>query len=316
MRQPSGKDRKICSPVSDGYNGLRLDLYLSRRFNYLSRTSWQREITAGKLKLNGEVVVNLKKLVRPGDLVEYDAGDIDEPEIDPDYKIIFENENFIGINKTGNLPVHPSGIFFHNTLLSLLEKRFGGKYYPVHRLDRETSGAILYAKNPVATSLVQKNFDRAGKEYIAIVFGDMPAGSFTVDMPIGPARSSLINKKREAYAEAGEQALTHFEQVYSSGSYSVVKAFPVTGRLHQIRIHLKYSGYPIIGDKMYGNDESVYLDFVNNGPKEDILERAGFGRCALHSSSFRFFEPFEEREITLKAEIPADMTMFIKSLKN
>ena len=307
------KERKMESLVSEGYDGRRLDLYLSKRFSYLSRTSWQREIAGGKLKLNGSVVLNVKKHIYSGDTVEYIAGEIIEPEIDPEYTIIFENENYLAVNKTGNLPVHPSGIFFHNTLVMLLEDQRSEKLLLVHRLDRETSGAILLAKNPGAAAGVHKNFGRVGKEYIAIVRGDLKGGKFTVDKPIGPARNSLINKKREAYDGAEESARTEFEPVSSSEGFSVVKARPVTGRLHQIRVHLKYAGFPIIGDKMYGYDENIYLNYVKNGESEKLAEMSGFRRCALHSHLFTFFDPFEKREIKICAEIPEDMRMFMKN---
>ena len=288
------KERIMESLVNESYDGLRLDLYLSKRFSYMSRTSWQKEISAGKLKLNGLVILNVKKHIYSGDMIEYIAGEINEPAVDPEFTIIFENENYLAVNKTGNLPVHPSGIFFRNTLVMLLEDQRGEKFYPVHRLDRETSGALLLGKNSAAASDVQKNFSKVGKEYIAIVRGNVAEKEFSVDMPIGPAADSLINKKREAYDGAEESALTEFKLVSSSGIFSVVKAFPVTGRMHQIRVHLKYAGYPILGDKMYGNDETIYLDYVKNGDSEELTERAGFHRCALHSHSFSFFDPFEK----------------------
>jgi len=314
MDKLNRKERIIESLVNGEYDSQRLDLYLSKRFNYMSRTSWQREISAGKLRLNGSVILNTKKHVHTGDMIEYAAGEITEPAIDPEYKVIFENENFLAVNKTGNLPVHPSGIFFNNTLVMLLEDKRGEKFYPVHRLDRETSGAILFGKNPAAASAVQKNFGKVGKEYIAIVRGILEKQHFEVDVPIGAARGSQINKKREAYAGADESALTKFDLVSSNGLYSVVKARPVTGRLHQIRVHLKYAGYPVLGDKMYGPDETVYLDYIKQGDSETLAERAGFQRCALHSSSFSFYDPFEKCEIKIFAEIPPDMDIFIKNI--
>ncbi len=306
-------ERIMESLVNESYSGLRLDVYLSKRFSYLSRTAWQKEIAAGRLKLNGMIILNVKKHVYPGDIVEYIAGEIIEPAIDPDYTIIFENDNYLAVNKTGNLPVHPSGIFFRNTLIMLLEDQRKEKFYPVHRLDRETSGALLLGKNPAAASDVQKNFSKVGKEYVAIVRGAAAEKHFVVDKPIGPAVSSLINKKREAYDGAAESALTEFTFTSSSGLFSIVKAFPVTGRMHQIRVHLKYAGYPIIGDKMYGDDETIYLDYVKNGESEELIKRAGFSRCALHSYSFSFFDPFEKREIKICAELPRDMEQFIRN---
>jgi len=312
MHNYTQRERVIESFVNEGYDGLRLDLYLSKRFNYMSRTSWQKEISAGRLRLNGSVILNVKKRIYSGDMIEYSAGEIHEPDIDPEYSIIFENENYLAVNKTGNLPVHPSGIFFHNTLSMLLEDQRGVKFFPVHRLDRETSGALLLGKNSAAAAEVQKNFTKVGKEYIAIVCGEVIEKEFKIDIPVGPARNSLINKKREAYEGGEESALTGFKVLSSSGVFSVVKAFPVTGRMHQIRVHLKYAGYPILGDKMYGNDETIYLDYVENGDSENLTKRAGFNRCALHSYSFSFFDPFEKREIKICAEIPRDMELFIK----
>ncbi|PKL17479.1 MAG: RNA pseudouridine synthase [Spirochaetae bacterium HGW-Spirochaetae-5] len=312
-RNEKSKDRIMESLVGENYHGLRLDIYLSRRFSYMSRTSWQKEITAGKLILNGSVILNVKKHVCSGDMIEYIAGEIIEPEVDSDFTVIFENENYLAVNKTGNLPVHPSGIFFRNTLVMLLEDQRGEKYYPVHRLDRETSGALLLGKNSAAASEVQKNFGKVGKEYLTIVRGNLKEGKFTVDTPIGPARDSLINKKREAYENGSESAITEFERISSTDLYSLVKASPVTGRMHQIRVHLKYAGYPIIGDKIYGDDETIYLDYIKSGDSDELAQRAGFTRCALHSHSFSFFDPFEKRKIKIIAGIPADMDLFLKN---
>ena len=105
------KERIIESPVHEKYGAMRLDVYLSKRFSYHSRTSWQKEISEGRIMLNGAVMMNVKRKVYPGDIIAYMADEIHEPGIDPDYKVIFENENYLAVNKTGNLPVHPSGIF-------------------------------------------------------------------------------------------------------------------------------------------------------------------------------------------------------------
>ena len=125
------KERIIESLVNDNFNWMRLDLYLAKRFSYRSRTSWQKEIIEGRIILNGSVIVNAKRKIYPGDRLEYMAGEIHEPEIDPGFSVIFENENYLAVNKTGNLPVHPSGVFFHNTLAALLEDKYGEKFYPV-----------------------------------------------------------------------------------------------------------------------------------------------------------------------------------------
>jgi len=306
-------DRMIESAVPAEFAGLRLDLYLSKRFSYLSRTAWQREIESGRVLLNGLVMFNVKKHVSEGDRVLYNPPSLEEPEVDFNYSLIFENDNYIVVNKTGNLPVHPAGIFFKNTLVISLEEKTGIKFFPVHRLDRETSGAILLGKSAEAASSVQKKFSNVSKEYIAVVRG-VPEGSFSVDVPIGPARNSLIKKKREAYHGAAETALTHFERLSTAGDYSLVKAVLVTGRMHQIRVHLKYAGHPIVGDKMYSDDETIYLDYVESGLTPEIISRAGFHRCALHSSVIIFYDNYEKSEISVTAPLPEDMSSLVADL--
>jgi len=305
--------RVIESPVCGTYDGLRLDLYLAKRFTYLSRTAWQKEIESGKIKINGNVVFNVKKRVSKGDILLYLPCLKEEPDVDFGYSIIFEDDNYIAINKTGNLPVHPSGIFFHNTLLSHMERTHNKKFYPLHRLDRETSGVILFAKNSDAASSVQNDFSVVDKEYIAVVRGNLP-DSLCVDMPIGSALNSAINKKREAYENAPEKAITYFEKVCSNDGYSLVIARPVTGRMHQIRVHLSHIGCPILGDKLYSEDESIYLDYINNGNSEDLIKRAGFIRCALHSCKLRFFDKYKNSYVDIVADVPQDMRSLIMTL--
>jgi len=306
-------DRMIESPVPAGYEGLRLDLYLSKRFSYLSRTTWQREIGEGRVLLNGAVILNVKKRVLEGDMILYNPRSLEEPEVDFNYSIIFENDNYLAVSKTGNLPVHPSGIFFKNTLVISLEEKLGSKFYPVHRLDRETSGAILLSRSAEAASAVQRNFSGVSKEYTAVARGIFPE-RLSVDTPIGAARNSLIKKKREAYPGAEEEALTRFSLLSSAGNFSLVRAVPVTGRMHQIRVHMKYAGHPILGDKMYSDDETIYIDYVKSGNSDDVVSRAGFQRCAVHSSLLVYHDPYENREIRIEAELAEDLKDLIGKL--
>ena len=308
------EDRIISSAVPVGAGQQRLDLYLSVRFNYLSRTSWQKEIIEGRVLVNGAAVVVPGRKVRPGDMIIYLAEKYEEPEIDPRYEIIFEDEHFIAVNKSGNLPVHPAGVFFRNTLVMLMESEFGEKFFPVHRLDRETSGAILFGRSASAASLMQKNFGNFLKSYRALVRGVPERNEFTVDVPIGQARSSIIRKKREAYPGAPEESCTNFRVISKFRDSAFIEAVPVTGRMHQIRVHLKYAGHPIIGDKLYGNDESIYLEYVEKGLADSVVERAGFARCALHSYSIGFVHPFTGRKIFLCARVPGDMEELARGL--
>ena len=304
-------ERIIESAVPPQSSGQRLDVYLSSRFSYMSRTAWQKEIGSGRVLVNGAAVLAAGRKVRSGDLVAYRAPDYTEPEIDPSFEIIYEDDFFTAVSKSGNLPVHPSGVFFRNTLVMLMESEYGAKFYPVHRLDRETSGAILFGRSAGAASLIQRDFRNFSRSYLTVVCGVPERSEFTVDVPIGPARCSLIRKKREAYEGAPEEARTDFRVVSSAAGFSLLEAFPVTGRMHQIRVHLRYAGLPIAGDKLYGEDETVYLDYVNSGPARSVIERAGFSRCALHSRTIEFIHPYTSAEIFIEAPLPADMRELI-----
>lgn len=251
--------------------------------------------------------------------IRYIAENVKEPEIDEDFSVIYEDENYIAVNKTGNLPVHPSGIFFNNTLVSILERLYKEKFFPIHRLDRETSGAILLGRSNEAASLVQRSFENVSKKYIAVVEGIIDEKSFTVDVPLGQARNSFIRKKREAFPGATERAVTEFAVISVSpdNGVSLVHAVPVTGRTHQIRAHLSYRGYPILGDKIYGRDEGIYLRYVQEGDSSELEKLAGFKRCALHSSGIRFYHPYSGRFIDITAPVTRDMEELIcgKGLK-
>lgn len=307
-------DRIIASAVPAGAGLQRLDIYLSSRFNYLSRTSWQKEIADGRVLVNGAPVLVPGRKIRPGDMIAYSAAEYKEPDIDPRYSVLFEDEHFLAVGKSGNLPVHPAGIFFNNTLVMILENDLGVKLFPVHRLDRETSGAILFGKSAGAASMMQKNFGSFAKSYRAVVRGVPASKEFTIDVPIGQAHGSLIRKKREAYPGAPEESCTRFRLISATESTALVEALPVTGRMHQIRVHLKYAGHPIIGDKLYGEDESVYLDYVENGLTDNVVERAGFTRCALHSYSIGFVHPYTGCDISIIAPLPDDMERLIAEL--
>jgi 23S rRNA pseudouridine955/2504/2580 synthase len=135
---------------------MRLDRYLARRFTYLSRTQWQREIRSGKISINGMPVQNAKRRLLPGDTVGYDGRDMAEPPVDPEYRVLYEDDRFLAVSKSGDLPTHPSGRYFANTLLMLLQEARREKLFPLHRLDRETSGVILFARDQETAAAFQK----------------------------------------------------------------------------------------------------------------------------------------------------------------
>ena len=252
------EERNISAVVEGDADGRRLDLWLTARFTYRSRNQWQTIIREAKILVNGSAVRS-SRVLRTGDVVAF-IPEIEEPAVVMDYSIIYEDEYFFVVNKGGHLPCHPAGPFYRNTLWYDMSRKYG-KVFIVNRLDRETSGLMLAARdNVTASNLSAMLMDgRLKKKYYALVFGDfkqrIEAGGRLVK-----DTSSQVMKKRKFVMEAdfkgdpgtAETAFTLFEPVAFDGRYSTVRAIPETGRLHQIRATLCSLGFPLLGDKLYG----------------------------------------------------------------
>ena len=289
--------------------------YCASRFTYLSTDQWRDEITNRKLTLDGIVVMDPATIVYGGEQLAWDAGGIVEPEVDEAITILYEDDWFVAVNKTGNLPVHPSGRYFNNTLVALLERRSGCKVYPVHRLDRETSGIILLAFEGRRTGLLAEALAHGSKEYLALVHGIFPDGELTVDLPLGRDTASTVAKKRRAWPGGSEPALSGFRKVLQAGDIALVRCFPQTGRLHQIRAHLAAAGYPIVGDKLYGRDDMAFLKFIREGFTAELQESLLLPRQALHAARLCFRHPQTRREMVLRAPLPKLFADFIRTRK-
>lgn len=305
---------RIFETIIESKNGqMRLDRFLADRFTYLSRTGWQREIDRGKVTVNGRAIRSAHHRLAPGDRLCYDGLNFEEPPVDAGYRVLHEDRDLIAINKTGNLPVHPSGCFFRNTLLVMLEDRAGARLYPVHRLDRETSGVILYAKSPEIAAVLQERLRHACKRYIAVVHGSVAARRFTVDIPIGGDTASAVRNKRAAFSGATEAARTDFTTLYATDRYSVLAARLHTGRLHQIRVHLRAVGHPVVGDKLYAHEDRVYLEFTRAGLTDELLATLELPRMALHARRLVVEHPRTKRVLVFRAPLPDDLRSFIRS---
>ena len=217
------------------------------------------------------------------------------------FEIIQETDDWIAVNKPPFLQVHPKKPGGPATLwdglrgLLAFELANGGQISIINRLDRETSGLVLICKTLEATrtfgmAMMGRCFE---KEYQAIVWGWPPEDEFTVNAPIlrqGERLPTRIYLKRCVHEE-GAAAETRFRvekrferETANGGRFALVRAFPLTGRTHQIRIHLAHAGYPIIGDKIYGPDEGCYLEFIETGWTAALAGRLLHPRHALHSA--------------------------------
>ncbi len=216
---------------------------------------------------------------------------------DTNFTVIEETTNYIVVDKPAPLLVHPSVPGNPPTLLDGLQGLLayeianGARLSIINRLDRETSGVVLIAKNAKAAREFGIAMQRRKvlKEYLAIVRGWPAEDKFTIDAPIlrkGEIGESPIWVKRIVHPN-GAQSLTHFEVlnriVKEESKFAVVRAKPKTGRMHQIRVHLAHASHPVVGDKIYGPDERCYLDFIDHGWTPDLEQRLLLDRHALHS---------------------------------
>jgi RluA family pseudouridine synthase len=304
------------SIVPDNIISIRIDKYLSDRFSYYSRTEWKKIIKEGQIGCNSDKIINPHKIIKSGDLITYLSPDIEEPAVDKNYGIIYQDGWLVAANKPGNLPVHPVAVFYKNTLLTIIEEDLKMKLYPIHRLDRETSGAILFAKNSKTASAINRNFKNVRKTYIAVVHGMADWKELTVDMPIGQDVNSRIKKKRAAFTGAPQSSVTKFKRLLSFNGYTVLKAMPLTGRFHQIRTHCSSIGLPIVGDKLYGLDETVYIEYAKGNLSGELAAKMELPRSALHSRSIYFYHPELKKHMRIVAPLPEDMRQFIIKKNN
>ncbi|MDA8123574.1 MAG: RluA family pseudouridine synthase [Deltaproteobacteria bacterium] len=298
------RTRIITTIVSTLQGGEPLAGYCARRFTYFTQNEWEKEILSGKVSLNGERACNPAIELKKGDVLAYDGSAIVEPAVDPAIELLYEDKWFLAVHKTGNLPVHPAGRYFNHTLVFLLEDRCGRKLYPVHRLDRETSGVMLLAFDSQAVAALAQAVAQGEKEYLALVHGNFPDRELIVDLPLGRDDASAVRKKRRAWEGGTEAARTRFQKVFAAGDLSLVRCFPETGRLHQIRAHLLAAGFPIVGDKLYGRDETAFLTFVKQGFTPELAKRLILPRAALHSARIAFSHPWTKAALTIRAPLP------------
>ncbi len=296
-------ERVVNCRIDSRFAGMTALDFLTSRFTYHDRDGWLEKMAQGELTVNGSPLLP-DTVLADGMTITYKPINLAEPDADTSYEVVYEDEYLAVVNKSGNLPVHPSGIFFRNTLWRLLMERYG-QIHLVNRLDRETSGLVIAAKDSKTAGLMAKK--GFYKEYLALVLGvfdrEIKANGFLV-----PDKTSAVRKKRRfvSSCEDGESASTLFLPEKSAGNISLVKALPETGRMHQIRATLFSLGYPLLGDKLYGVDDSCYLKQRSDSITEEDFLRLGMRRQALHAAFLRFVHPRTGKITECKAEIPLD----------
>lgn len=287
--------------------GKRIDTYIATKTEY-SRTAVQRLIENKKILVNEQIIKGSHK-VQVGDKISIEKEEVKEIGLvaqDIPVEVLYEDSDIIIINKPKGMVVHPANGNLNGTLVNAVMaickdslSGIGGEIRPgiVHRLDKDTSGAIIVAKNDKAhinLSEQIKNHE-VEKTYIALVKGLVKENEATVDMPIS---RSTKDRKKMAVDKEGKNAITHFKVIkrYLESNCTLLEIKIETGRTHQIRVHLSEIGYPIIGDDVYSNGKNKW------GIK---------GQC-LHAKSLKFKHPITEKEMFIEAPLPEYFEKLIK----
>lgn len=302
--------------VEPNYAGWRLDRYLCHKIRRLSRAKVQRII---ERSLVSDRPLKPSTLVRPGLRFVLRRRAQEEPETPTHLPEVYRDDSLLVVDKPAGLPIHPTARYHKGTLVTLVRERYGEDYaYPVHRLDRGTSGLLVCGRNPEVCAEMMRSFMRSDvhKEYLAISEGWPERDAFEVDAPIAEG-TELIRIAVRIDPEQGKPSLTRFavlERFERGGErFSLLRAEPATGRQHQIRIHLKVAGFPIVGDKMYGPDERYFDRFSRHELDDAAWQRLRLPRHALHAARIRFPHPATGAPMELRAPLPPDLEDFRRS---
>ncbi len=282
----------------------RIDVYLHEELKAFSRSYIQKLIKDGNVKVNGELVKSNYRL-SCGDVVTVSAPEIREPDIEPEdipLDILYEDEDVIVVNKPKGMVVHPAPGHDSGTLVNALLYHCGdelsginGVMRPgiVHRIDKDTTGSLLVAKNDMAHRNLagQLAAHSIHREYEAIVHGNLKDDQGTIEAPIG--RSQTDRKKMAVNVKHAREAVTHYQVLRRFGNYTYVRCELETGRTHQIRVHMASIGHPVLGDPVYGPKSCPF---------------PGLQGQTLHARTIGFIHPRTGAYMEFEAPLPAYFT--------
>lgn len=316
MSNDHGMTRKVQLRIRPKDAGLSLLSLLTKRFSYHTEEEWKREIAVQHLLLN-DLPCCVDTLLQEGDCLTYFPPLREEPPVDLRFHILYENDAFLVIDKSGNLPCHPAGRYFSHTLWAALRERGIEKPEFVNRLDRETSGIVLVSKSSVIANQLRSQFRNqlVEKEYTVFVEGAFPQ-TFTANGWLSRDFDSLVRKKRKFTAGklqfppadlGAEWAETSFTLRSIRGGISRLSVQLRTGRTHQIRATLSSLGFPVVGDKLYGIDDRLFLRFCEGTLTFKDRQDLRISRQALHASRLVFDDPVTGERMSFTAPLPDEL---------
>lgn len=289
--------------------GTRADVFLAAKLG-VSRSNMQKLLEDGRVK-RGEKIIKANYKVRAGEMFVVDIPEPEPIEAVPEnipLDIIYEDDDVVVLNKARGMVVHPAPGNYTGTLVNALLYHcsnlsgINSAIRPgiVHRLDKDTSGIMIVAKNDAAhISLSQQIQSKtAVRTYLAVVRGNIKTDSGTIETQI--ARDKTDRKKMSVVKEGGRDAITDYEVLERFGKYTLVRCKLRTGRTHQIRVHMEYMGYPLVGDPKYSPMKTPF----------------GIKGQALHSHTLEFTHPRTGERMKFEAPLPEDMHKIITRLHN
>lgn len=298
-------EKELTLTIDDALTG-RIDKVLGHHFSQFSRSHLQKWIEDGNVKVNGQVVKPKYKLA-VGDQVVITPEAPQKIDLAPEnipLDIVYEDDDVVVVNKPQGMVVHPAPGHSNHTLVNALLyhcplSTINGEFRPgiVHRIDKDTSGLLMVAKNDMAhRSLAAQLKAKTNKrEYVALVHGVIKQDTGTIDAPIGRSRK---DRKKQAIVADGRHAVTHFKVLKRFRHYTLVSCRLETGRTHQIRVHMKSIGHPLAGDPLYG-------------PRKTL---PGNGQY-LHARELGFKHPRTGKELLFTAPLPAYFQQMLDKLE-
>lgn len=305
--------RRLVVPTQDA--GSRADVWLSRRLGAWSRSGAARAIREGRVR---SVSRELKpsSALHAQELLELDLPRAAPREPKPPCPpVLYEDTRVAVFDKPAGMLAHPTGRVYAWGLITLARERYPGRaLHLAHRLDRETSGVSLVALDDEANRALKRSFKERAvqKTYLAVVRGVPGWDAVEVDAPIGRDERSPILLK-QGVREDGQPAQTEVEVLARrpERGLALVRATPWTGRTHQIRVHLEHLGFPIVGDKVYGQPPEVFLSIFEGRPLPDLDALLGHPRHALHAESLLFPHP-DGGQVQVQAPLPTDLVTLLE----
>jgi 23S rRNA pseudouridine1911/1915/1917 synthase len=305
---------EVSFTVEPNYAGWRLDRYLCEKIRRLSRVRVQRIL---RTALVSEIPLKASTRVWPGLSFRLRRRSLVEPKTPENLSEVYRDEALLVLDKPAGLPIHPTARYHHGTVVALLLRQHGPAFQaaPAHRLDRETSGLLVCGRTADASRALMRAFQEGGvqKEYLAIVEGWPLQEAFTVDAPLLEGTPTIRIAVR--VDPTGRPARTRFQVVrrFQRGTerFCLVGCCPETGRQHQIRVHLQYAGFPLVGDKMYGPDPGYFDRFSRHCLEPEAWKRLRLPRHALHAARLAFAHPVSGARVAFTAPLPEDLAGFL-----